>query len=136
MASRCRTELVEPPTAMITLMAFSNASLVSRSRGRMLAFTASTRTSAERAALSAFSASSAAIVELQGRLSPMVSIAALMVLAVNMPPQLPAPGQAFFSTAVSCSMSILPLVSWPTASKALTTVRSHPPSFPGLIVPP
>ena len=63
-ASRCSTALVDPPTAMITLMAFSNASLVSRSKGRMLAFTASTNTSAERAALSAFSSSSAAIVEL------------------------------------------------------------------------
>ena len=48
-----------------------------------------------------------AIVELWGRLSPIVSIAALIVLAVNMPPQLPAPGQAFFSIAVSCSSSII-----------------------------
>ena len=41
----------------------------------------------------------------------MVSMAALIVLAVNMPPQLPAPGQAFFSISVSRSSSIWPLVS-------------------------
>ena len=63
-ARRCSTELVEPPTAMITLMAFSNASRVIRSRGRMLALIASASTSALRAALSAFSGSSAAMVEL------------------------------------------------------------------------
>ena len=108
MASRCNTALVEPPTAMITLMAFSNASRVMRSSGRMLAAIASTNTSAERAALSAFSGSSAAMVELPGRLRPMASMAELIVLAVNMPPQLPAPGQAFFSTAVSCSLSMVP----------------------------
>ena len=53
-----------------------------------------------------------------------------------MPPQLPAPGQAFFSMAVSCCSSIWPPLYWPTASKALTTVRSQAPSLPGLIVPP
>jgi hypothetical protein len=109
-ASRCRTALVEPPTAMITAMAFSKASRVSRSSGRILLAIASTSTSAERAALSAFSGSSAAMVELPGRLMPIASIAELMVLAVNMPPQLPAPRQAFFSTAVSRSSSILPAV--------------------------
>ena len=50
------------------------------------------------------------MVELNGKLSPIVSMAALIVLAVNMPPQLPAPGQAFFSTAVSWASSILPLL--------------------------
>ena len=35
MASRCSTALVEPPSAMTTVMAFSNALLVRMSRGRM-----------------------------------------------------------------------------------------------------
>jgi hypothetical protein len=35
MASRCSTALVEPPSAMTTAMAFSNASLVRIWRGRM-----------------------------------------------------------------------------------------------------
>ncbi len=35
MASRCSTALVEPPSAMTTAMAFSNASLVMIWRGRM-----------------------------------------------------------------------------------------------------
>ena len=34
MASRCSTALVEPPSAMVTAMAFSNASLVMIWRGR------------------------------------------------------------------------------------------------------
>ena len=35
MASRCSTALVEPPSAITTAMAFSNASLVMICRGRM-----------------------------------------------------------------------------------------------------
>ena len=74
----------------------------------MFASMARTSTSAERAALSAFSGSSAAIVELPGRLRPIASKAELIVLAVNMPPQLPAPGQAFFSIASSSAASMRP----------------------------
>ena len=37
-ASKCSTALVEPPSAMTTTIAFSNAFLVMMSRGRMLAF--------------------------------------------------------------------------------------------------
>ena len=64
MARKCSTELVEPPTAMITLMAFSSDSLVINWRGRISLAIASISTSAERAALSDFSWSSAAMVEL------------------------------------------------------------------------
>jgi hypothetical protein len=35
MASRCSTALVEPPTAMMTTIAFSNAARVMMSRGLM-----------------------------------------------------------------------------------------------------
>ena len=62
-ASRCSTALVEPPSAMTTAMAFSNALRVRMCRGRRCRRTASTSASPERAALSAFSASSAAMVE-------------------------------------------------------------------------
>ena len=41
------------------------------------------------------------MVELPGKLKPIASMAELIVFAVNIPPQLPAPGQAFFSTASS-----------------------------------
>ena len=59
------------------------------------------------AALSAFSASSAAIVEEYGRLMPIASIAEDMVLAVYIPPQEPAPGQAWRSTSSSSASLIL-----------------------------
>ncbi len=42
MASRCSTALVEPPSAMTTAMAFSNASFVRIWRGRMPALASST----------------------------------------------------------------------------------------------
>ena len=57
---------------------------------------------------------------------PIASIAEDMVLAVNMPPHEPAPGQARRSTPSMCSLLIFPAVYSPTASKLLTTVRSLP----------
>ncbi len=87
---------------------------------------ASTSTCPDRAALSAFSASSAAMVEEYGRLIPIASNTDDIVLAVNIPPQDPLPGQARRSTSSSSRSSILPALCCPTASKALTTVRSRP----------
>ena len=63
MASRCKTALVEPPTAIITAMAFSKALRVKIWLGRICLRIASTNTRADFSVLSAFSASSAAIVE-------------------------------------------------------------------------
>jgi hypothetical protein len=57
---------------------------------------------------------------------PMASKALDMVLAVYMPPQDPAPGQAWRSTASSSSSEMRPALYSPTASKALTMVRSRP----------
>src|SRR6266568_4528843 len=51
MASRCSTALVEPPMAMVTAMAFSNAWRVRICRGRRSRAIASTSTVADRAAL-------------------------------------------------------------------------------------
>ena len=59
-----------------------------------------------------------------------------MVLAVYMPPQAPTLGQAFFSMPSKSSSLILPAVNAPTASNALTMVRSWPFQLPGLMVPP
>ena len=105
-------------------------------RGNNRRRTASASTVPERPALSAFSASSAAIVDEYGRLIPIASKIADIVLAVNMPPHEPAPGQARRSTSRSSAASILPALYSPTASNTLTTVRSRPPYRPGLIVPP
>ena len=107
MASRCSTALVEPPTAIVTAIAFSNALRVNIWRGSICFRIALTSTSADFAALSAFSRSSAAIVEEYGRLMPIASMAEDIVFAVYMPPQEPAPGQAWRSISVSSFSSIL-----------------------------
>src|ERR1051325_9204541 len=88
------------------------------------------------AALSAFSSSSAAIVEEYGRLKPIASMTADIVLAVYIPPQEPAPGHARRSTSSSSSAVMRPAQYRPTASHALTTVRSPPLERPPLIAPP
>ena len=135
-ARRWRTAFVDPPIAMTIAIAFSNASRVRSWSGSIRRLIAPARTSAERAELSDFSASSAAIVDEYIRLSPIASIAEDIVLAVNMPPQEPAPGQQLRSTSwSSLSLIFLALYS-PTASNALTTVRSLPRRCPGLLVPP
>ena len=136
MASRWSTALVEPPTAITTAIAFSKASRVRIWRGRRPALIAATSTLADSAALSAFSSSSAAMVDEQGRLMPIASMTDDMVLAVYIPPQEPAPGQAFRSTSSSSAASIFPAACSPTASNTLTMVRSRPAWCPGLMVPP
>ncbi len=136
MASRWSTALVEPPWAITTAMAFSKAFRVRIWRAVRPAAIASASTRAEAAVLSAFSASTADIVDEPGRLIPIASIADDMVLAVNIPPQAPAPGQAFFSISISSSRGSLPATCCPRASKTLTMVRSRPPWCPGLMVPP
>ena len=67
---------------------------------------------------------------------PMASMTEDMVLAVYIPPQEPAPGQALRSTSSSSAASIFPAACSPTASKTLTIVRSRPSWCPALIVPP
>ena len=134
-ASRCSTALVEPPTAITTAIAFSKACRVRIFRAVRPLATAAASTRADSAALSAFSASSAAIVDECGRLIPSASIAEDMVLAVNIPPQAPAPGIAARSIASSSVRGSLPASNWPSASKTLTIVRSRPARQPGLIVP-
>ena len=123
-ANRCSTALVEPPSAITTAMAFSNACRVRMARGRRSRRTASTSTAADCAALSAFSASSAAIVDEYGRLMPIASNADDIVFAVNIPPHAPAPGQARRSTSSRSASDSLWALYWPTASNALTTVSA------------
>ena len=76
------------------------------------------------------------MVEEYGRLIPIASIAEDMVLAVYIPPHEPAPGQAWRSTSSNSASLILCALYSPTASKALTIVRSRPFRLPGLMVPP
>ncbi len=125
-ASRCSTALVEPPTAITTAIAFSNALRVMIFFGVRSRATSSSSARPLAAALSRFSASTAAIVELPGRLMPSASIALDMVFAVYMPPHEPLPGIAQRSICTKSVSFILPAPCAPTASKTETTVRSLP----------
>ena len=99
---------MEPPSAMTTVMAFSNASLVMIWRAVM-------------PWRSRFTTASATLA---------------MVLAVYMPPQEPWPGQAAFSIASRSSRLISPRAQAPTPSKTSMIVRSsRSPSLPGSVEP-
>ena len=68
---------------------------------------------------------------------PMASPTEAMVLAVNMPAQLPIVGQAARSMASNSSSSMSPTAWAPTASNTLTTSSLRPSwCSPGMIDPP
>ena len=94
--------------AITRLIAFSIDLRVMICRGRICLRMALTSTSAEADADTAFSASGEAICEEPRRLMPSASNEEDMVLAVNMPPQAPTEGQAFFSMPTKSSLLILP----------------------------
>ena len=83
-------------------------------------------------------ASTAAIVPFPGSAMPITSVMQFMEFAVNMPEQLPQPGQAADSTALSCASSILPALYAPTASNTeFKSMSPLPPGMrPGIIGPP
>ena len=66
----------------------------------------------------------------------MISNAIAIVLAVNCPPQAPAPGLATPSSSCRSSSLILPAACAPTASKTCWIVTSLPRKRPGGIEPP
>ena len=89
-----------------------------------------------RSATVAFSESSAGtIAEPPGEI-PSASNAQAIVLAVNWPPQAPAPGLATSSSERRSSSDISPAAWAPTASKRSTIVTSWPCQRPGAIEPP
>ena len=67
---------------------------------------------------------------------PMASATAAIVLAVNMPAQLPSLGQAARSMASSSASSIVPAAWAPTASKTDTMSMALPLCWPGRMEPP
>ena len=112
-AIRCITAFVEPPTAITTAIAFSNASRVITSRG-LMSFSSSRRIAAPaRRHSSSLPGSVAGSDELYGSDMPIASIAEAIVLAVYMPPQAPAPGQAWRTTSRRSASVILPAMSAP-----------------------
>ena len=124
MASRCSTALVEPPKAMVTAIAFSNAFLVMMSRAVMPLRRRLTTASPDLRANSSRRRSAEGGAAEPGRDMPSASPMQAMVLAVYMPPQAPSPGQIAFSMRVRSSMLILPAAQAPTASKASMRVTS------------
>ena len=136
MASRCSTALVEPPHALTAAIAFSNAALVMIWRGVMPFSSRLTTASPERRAHSMRSSEVAGADDEPGSAMPSASAAVAMVLAVNMPPHEPAPGQACCSISVSSATVMEPRATAPTASKTSWMLRSRPRRRPGMIVPP
>ena len=116
MASMCRTPFVLPPIAATDAMAFSIDARVMNADGRRSARTRSITSSPLRRAASSLAGSSAGMPLSPAGLMPRNSIAVLMVLAVNWPPQAPAPGQATFSISYRSSSVILPARYCPIAS--------------------
>ncbi len=116
MASRCSTPFVEPPLAITPVIALCSAFFVTMSRGRRFFF---------RSSITSFPASTQPA-SLAGSVAgmsfrpmgerPSIVRAMDIVLAVNWPPQAPAPGQALSSVSFSCAASILPAAQAPIAS--------------------
>ena len=120
-AKICNTALVEPPSAITMVMAFSKASLVMISLGFISCLSNSNTAAPARSQSNLLSFEMAAWAELLGKLIPSASIADAIVLAVYMPPQEPAPGIALASISASSASSIWLLALAPTASKTDTT---------------
>src|SRR5690554_4993209 len=77
-----------------------------------------------------FSSLKAGFEELYGKLIPKASIAEAIVFAVYIPPQAPAPGQAFLITPLKSSGVMVLLNFFPKASKAETIFKDSPFHFP------
>jgi hypothetical protein len=135
MASRCSTALVEPPSAEVTAMAFSNAFLVMIMRGVMPRRSRLTTASPGHRASLSRRPSMAGGDAVPGSDMPMASAMLLIVLAVNMPPHAPSPGHALRSISPSSSSVIVPIAHAPTASNTLVMSVALPLWLPGMIEP-
>ena len=119
-AIKCKTALVEPPSVIIKVIAFSNAFLVIMSLGLISFLSRLTTASPARRQSLFLSSEIASCDEELGKLIPNASIAEAIVFAVYMPPQEPGPGMAVDSIC-SNSISLMSLFArFPTASKTLT----------------
>ena len=101
---------------MIKDTTFSIDFLVIMSLGRIFCLIAFTKTRPESPAESVFSGSTAAITDDPIRLIPKASNEEDIVFAVNIPPQAPKVGHAFFSIPTKSSFEIFPALYEPTAS--------------------
>jgi hypothetical protein len=135
-ASRCSTALVEPPEQATAAIALARLSRVMTWLGRMPRLRASTPRRPASTATSALSPCSAGTMDEPIGEMPSTSNAIAIVLAVNWPPQAPAPGLATDSSSWSSSSVIRPVACAPTASKTSWIVTSRPSKRPGRIDPP
>ena len=126
MASRCSTALVEPPIAITTVMAFSNASRVIIWRGVMPLSSRLYNSAPDECATSSFRRSMAGMEAAPGIDMPIASMAEDIVFAVNMPAHAPSPGQATRSIAMSSSSDIAPVENAPHASYISCMLMSCP----------
>ncbi len=128
--------MVEPPDAQTQAIAFSSASRVTTLLGRMSSARTLTTSSPIRSATVPLSSSSAGTIAEPPALIPSASKAQAIVLAVNWPPQAPAPGLAAPSRSCNSSSLMSPAAWAPIASKTSRIVTSRPCQWPGAIEPP
>ena len=127
---------MEPPEQATVAIAFSRAPRVTMSLGRRPRLRTSTTSLPASTATWALLASSAGTRFAATGEMPRASKAIAIVLAVNWPPQAPAPGLATDSSSCRSSSLILPAAWAPTASKTSWIVTSSPRKRPGRIEPP
>ncbi len=126
---------MEPPSAITTAMAFSNASRVMTWRAVMPCRSISTTACPERCAKPSRRRSTAGGAAEPGSDIPSASPTEAIVLAVYMPPQAPSPGQMARSIRSTSSRVIFPARQAPTASNASMMVTSWPSTEPGIVEP-
>ena len=127
--------MVEPPSAIAMVIAFSKAGLVMIMRAVMPSRSMLTTASPDLCANPSRRRSTAGGDELPGSDIPSASATLAIVLAVYAPPHAPSPGQIARSISSTFSRVILPARQAPTASKASMIVTSLPSTWPGMIVP-
>ncbi len=127
---------MEPPDIAPAAIAFSSDSRVMMSAGVRRCSSTSSTSRPQSSATWPFLPSSAGTIELPMGEIPSTSNAIAIVLAVNWPPQAPAPGLAWFSRS-SRSSSLRSPAAWaPMPSKTSWIVTSLPRQRPGAIEPP
>ena len=127
---------MDPPLHAIAAIAFSRASRVMMSLGRWPRLSTSITSRPVSAATSTLRGLTAGTIEKPAGEIPSTSNAIAIVLAVNWPPQAPAPGEAASSSSVSSCSVIRPAAWAPTASNTSWIVTCSPWKWPGRIEPP
>ena len=118
--------MVEPPLVATAAIAFASDCLVITSLGRRPERRTSITSSPHCTATSSLRPSSAGTIAVPAGEIPSASNAIAIVLAVNWPPQAPAPGEAASSSSCSSASVILPAAHSPTASNTCWIVTSAP----------